>query len=91
MMFFVYILESEFDNSFYIGQTSQVEDRVKSHNKGLNRSTKGKRPWKLIYKEGCNSRSEAMKLEKRLKSWKKREALIRYINNNSGCGAAWLR
>ena len=89
MKFFVYILESELDYSFYIGQTSNIEERIKSHNKGLNRYTRVKKPWKLIYKEECSSRSEAMKLEKRLKSWKKREALLKYIKNSSGCSAAW--
>ena len=85
----VYILESKLDGSFYIGQTSNLEERVNRHNKGLNRYTKHKKPWKLIYSEECTSRSGAMKLEKKLKSWKKRDAIINYIKNNSGCGAAW--
>jgi len=40
MKFFVYILESEIDKSFYIGQTSDVVGRLEKHNKGYNRSTK---------------------------------------------------
>ncbi len=82
MKFFVYILESEIDNSFYIGQTADLEARLKKHNKGYNHSTSAKRPWKLIYSEICNSRSEAMKLEKQLKGWKKRDAILNYINNH---------
>jgi len=70
MMFFIYILESEIDNSFYIGQIANIEERLIRHNKGYNRSTRLKRPWKLIFHEECKSRSEAMKLEKKLKSWK---------------------
>ncbi len=35
----------------------------------------------MIYSEICKSRSEAMKLEKRIKSWKKREAIVKYIEN----------
>ncbi len=89
MKFSVYILESQIDGSFYIGQTSNLKERLKRHNQGLNRSTKSKKPWEVIYAEDCTSRSEAMKLEKKLKGWKKREAIIRYINDNSGCGAVW--
>gem|GEM_PF-1827158 len=36
----------------------------------------------MIYSEICNSRSEAMKLEKQLKGWKKREAILNYIYNH---------
>jgi putative endonuclease len=81
MKFFVYILQSELNNSFYIGQTSNVDERIKYHNKGYNRSTKAKRPWKIIYKEECSSRSEAMILERKLKSWKKRDTVLKYINS----------
>jgi len=78
LKFFVYILESELDGSFYIGQTSNLENRLKRHNDGRNRSTKTKRPWKIVYFEKVNSRSEAIKLEQKIKSQKKRE-LVRKI------------
>jgi len=48
MLFFTYILESEVDGSFYIGQTNLVEDRLNRHNKGYSKSTSHKRPWKLL-------------------------------------------
>jgi putative endonuclease len=79
LKFFVYILESELDGSFYIGQTSNLENRLKGHNDGRNRSTKAKRPWKIVYFEKVNTRSEAIKLEQKIKSWKKRELIKRYI------------
>ena len=81
MTFFVYILKSELDNSFYVGQTANLKERLSRHNKGYNRSTRLKRPWKIIYYETYKSRSEAMKLEKRIKSWKKREAIVKYIES----------
>lgn len=77
MKFFVYILESELDGSFYVGQTSNLNNRLEKHNKGLNRSTKAKRPWKLFYYEEVNSRAEAMALEKKIKSWKKRDSIMK--------------
>ncbi|MBN1822381.1 MAG: GIY-YIG nuclease family protein [Prolixibacteraceae bacterium] len=72
MKFFIYILGSEVDQSFYIGQTGNLIERVKSHNKGSNKSTKYKKPWKLIYSESLNSRSEAYKLEQKLKKAEKK-------------------
>ena len=42
MMFFTYILQSDLDGSFYIGQTKDIEKRIFRHNKGYNRSTKAK-------------------------------------------------
>ena len=81
MLFFTYILESEVDGSFYIGQTNSVDERLKRHNKGYSKSTSTKRPWKLVFKKEFESRSEAVKMEKYLKSLKKREAILNWIQN----------
>ena len=40
------------------------------HNSGYSKSTKNGIPWKLVYKEEYQSRAEAMKREKQLKSYK---------------------
>ncbi|MGM0621176.1 MAG: GIY-YIG nuclease family protein [Bacteroidota bacterium] len=88
MKFVVYILESKLDGSFYIGQTSNLENRLKRHNNGKNRSTKAKRPWKIIYFEEVNSRSEAIKLEQKIKRWKKRELIKKFIKAQKYRGVA---
>ena len=75
-------MESEIDGSFYVGQTSNLNDRLKRHNKGRNRSTKAKKPWKIIWFKEMISRPEAIKLESKIKSWKKRESIINYIEKN---------
>ncbi len=72
-MFTVYVLYScEFDK-IYIGYTSDIEKRMLSHNQ---LATKGYtikyRPWKIIYTEIFESKSEALKREKQLKSAKGR-------------------
>jgi putative endonuclease len=51
MEYFVYILESETDGRHYKGQTSDIDKRVKEHNSGKTKSTKGYMPWKLVYFE----------------------------------------
>ncbi|MEO1032823.1 MAG: GIY-YIG nuclease family protein [Bacteroidota bacterium] len=65
---FVYVLISEKDGRFYVGMTSDIEKRIKEHNSGRTRSTKGYRPWKLFFFEEFDNREEARKREKYLKS-----------------------
>lgn len=67
-VYFVYVLESLKDNSWYIGQTSNLENRIKLHNNKHVLATKSKTPYKLIYFEGYLHRSDAMRREKYLKS-----------------------
>jgi putative endonuclease len=72
-MFYVYILQSFHDKSFYIGYTPDLKNRVIKHNKGQVISTKRKIPWRLIYYEAYLNRKDATGREKFLKSgsgWK---------------------
>ena len=69
MEYFVYVLKSLKDNNYYIGLSSDVEKRIKQHNSGKTKSTKHRRPFKLIYKEKYNNLQEARKREKFLKSY----------------------
>ncbi len=66
-MFFVYI-RSEVNGYFYVGLTHSVSNRVIQHNKGMTRSTKPYRPWKLFFFEKYETRAEARNREKYLKS-----------------------
>ncbi|WP_073164721.1 GIY-YIG nuclease family protein [Tangfeifania diversioriginum] len=68
MSYFTYILKSEHDGTYYYGSTKNLRERVKVHNSGKSRYTKGRRPWKLHYFEEFESRSEAAKREKFFKS-----------------------
>ncbi|MFH0865781.1 MAG: GIY-YIG nuclease family protein [Bacteroidota bacterium] len=67
-MFFVYVLRSEVDNRLYVGFTESIERRVKEHNCGKTRSTKGYIPWNLVYTEEIFDRKSARIREKYLKS-----------------------
>jgi putative endonuclease len=88
-MFFVYILEALESKKYYIGQTDNLEERVKSHNKGRNLSTKAFIPWNLKWWNEYQTRSEAVKVERTLKGIKKRAGLEKFVRENgfSGCGA----
>lgn len=81
IMFWVYILKSEKDNSLYIGQTSNIEKRLLHHNEGLSKYTSRKIPWKIVYTEKYGSRNEAIKRERFLKKQRNRDFYNRLIKN----------
>ena len=66
----VYILSSEKDGSFYVGSTEHLEERVAFHNSPRARWTKRHQPWKLIHVEEFETRGDAVRREKYLKSLK---------------------
>jgi putative endonuclease len=77
--FCVYILYSETTQRRYIGQTSDFNARLKKHNNGKNASTKFGMPWSLLAFLNCESRMEAMKIEKKLKNLKSRKRQDEFI------------
>ena len=74
-MYVVYILESGKSGHYYIGQTDNLEKRIREHNLGKSKSTKSGIPWSLIYKEIYETRKDAIRREKDLKRKKKRRAI----------------
>ena len=83
-MFFTYVLYSEKYDKIYTGYTSDLDNRIKSHNV---LATKGwtirYRPWKLLYYEKFPSKQEAIVREKELKSHQGRNFIRSLIRNNS--------
>ncbi len=71
----VYVLRSEHNGWFYIGMTNDVDRRLREHNGGHNRSTKGKGPFVLVHAESFATRAEARSREKKLKTGAGREWL----------------
>lgn len=68
MNFFVYILQSQVNNSFYKGSTDDLKRRFSEHNEGKSPSTKRYAPWNLVWYASKKNRSEALVLEKKLKN-----------------------
>jgi putative endonuclease len=79
MPYYVYILQSLKDNKYYIGSTSDVDKRLKFHNTGLQRSTRNRKPFKLVYKEQLPNKTDALKREKQIKSFKGGKAFKKLI------------
>ena len=79
MAFWVYVLFSETAHKRYIGQTDDLDRRVREHNtpehNPMKFTSKHPGPWVLVYSEQYETRSDAMRRERWLKS---------------GQGRAWL-
>ena len=81
MQFVVYILYSPGFKRFYIGQTNNLDSRIQRHNSGRESFTKKYMPWDLIAHFEKEDRSEAMKLERKLKNLN-RTRLIDFISRH---------
>ena len=79
MNFYVYIIRSLKDKRCYVGFTIDLERRLREHNDGNTKSTKPFRPWKMIYSERFDSKSDAYKREWHLKHSKGRKEKLDII------------
>ncbi len=73
---YVYILECS-DGTLYTGITKDTTRRLKEHNNGTGaRYTRTRSPVKLVYKTGEKNRSEASRLEYRIKKLSRKQKLL---------------
>ena len=70
MAFYVYILKSKKDNSYYKGFTEDYIKRFNDHNNALSTYTSSKCPWELLYVEVHPTKKEALIRERKLKKCK---------------------
>jgi putative endonuclease len=75
-MYYTYILKSSKDNRRYIGHTENICKRLEWHNRGLNPSTKNRRPLQLICFKVFQTKIEADNYERYLKSLKGGKQLV---------------
>ena len=82
-MFYTYIIQSQCDNSYYIGHSSDIKIRLEHHNLGLSRYTSKKVPWILVYIETYQTKGEASKRELFLKKQRNHSFYEQLILSNS--------
>lgn len=81
-MSYVYVLKSRRFDKIYIGFTSNLNNRIETHNHLKNKGwTKSFMPWELIYYEEYTSKSkrDALKREKQLKTAQGRKFIYENI------------
>tara|TARA_B100000963_G_C22447779_1_gene589627 strand:- start:548 stop:835 length:288 start_codon:yes stop_codon:yes gene_type:complete len=71
------------DNSIYTGISNDLKKRLENHAKGKgSKYIRTRLPFKLIYEEECQSRSNALKREIEIKKLtKKNKELLAQLNN----------
>ncbi|MDP1707132.1 MAG: GIY-YIG nuclease family protein [bacterium] len=67
-MYYVYILQSQRDDSRYIGVTTDLKKRLYQHNLGNSTYSDKKRPYKINWYSAFVSKEKAYAFEKYLKS-----------------------
>lgn len=73
MRFALYVLHSVSFDKIYIGYTSDLESRLRSHNElAIKGWTMKFRPWNVVHSETFESKILALKREKELKSYQGR-------------------
>ena len=88
-MAYIYILQSLRDGRYYVGSTSNLEQRLRHHLSGATPSTKRFGAVKMVLSQEYQSLAEARLIEKKLKKFKRKdfiEKIIRdgYIKIHSG-------
>jgi len=74
-MYHLYILQCS-DGTLYTGITNDLEKRMLVHNSGKgSKYVYSHRPFKLIYQENFETRSEVLKREFEVKSWSRRKKI----------------
>ncbi|MEK9154867.1 MAG: GIY-YIG nuclease family protein [Patescibacteria group bacterium] len=81
-MYSVYALYNKDSGKIYIGQTNNLKERLKLHDKksfSKSYTSKNKGEWILIYEEPAIDRNTALKREKQLKSYRGRQFIKTHI------------
>ena len=77
-MFYCYILYSHKIDSFYKGQTDNLELRFARHNAATEKATQNGCPWIICWATQKNTRSEVVRLELKLKNLS-RQRLLKFM------------
>ncbi len=70
MGYYVYILKSKVDGTYYKGVTQNYLKRLEEHNSGFSNYTSNKIPWFIIYVEAHTDKRSALIRERKLKKCK---------------------
>lgn len=74
-MYHTYLLKSIKNGRYYTGSTRNLEKRLAEHNAGKSPYDRLNQPFVLLYSESFETRTEAVRRERYLKTGKGREEL----------------
>ena len=82
-MHYLYLIESKRYDKYYIGQTSDLDDRIQRHNENRCKYTKGKGTWDIVDFKVFQNRRDAVIEEKRLKKAKNKDYIYNYFKSQA--------
>ena len=82
-MYHFYIIYSQHLDKYYLGHTSDINERVKKHNTHHKGFTGKVDDWKVVYTEVYETKSDALHRELQVKKWKNRERIESLIRSSS--------
>ncbi|MFH1853582.1 MAG: GIY-YIG nuclease family protein [Candidatus Neomarinimicrobiota bacterium] len=81
-MYRVYVLYSKEIDFLYIEQTQDLKKRLREHREGASFYTRRARGWRLLYSEEFSIRSQTLRRDKELKTYRGREFIgATYLSN----------
>ncbi len=83
-MYSAYVLRSLSTGRLYIGSTQDFVRRLAEHQAGKAHYTRGRGPWEVVLAEAFETRAEAMRRERALKSGQGRMWLEAQLKARSG-------
>ncbi|UZJ37783.1 GIY-YIG nuclease family protein [Prosthecochloris sp. SCSIO W1103] len=72
--------DREARNVYYVGVSSDPTRCLEFHNSQETRFTARYRPWKMIFMKRYPGRSEALAIERRIKSWESKLMIARIVS-----------
>jgi putative endonuclease len=82
MPYFVYILYSKKVDKYYVGETENIQDRIKSHLVGISKYTAIANDWVMVHSEEYATRLEALRREKEIKRMKSRKYIVSILSKD---------
>lgn len=81
MKYFLYILKSKSFERYYTGISKDVVKRLEFHNMKEKGFASRYRPWEIVFVKEFENKTEAMKAERKIKSWKSKVKIEKLIKN----------
>ncbi|PCJ98813.1 MAG: excinuclease ABC subunit C [Flavobacteriaceae bacterium] len=83
MKHFLYIIYSKTLDKFYIGETPNIQNRIQQHNQHYFKTnfTKSANDWSIVLSKKCDSKENAIYLEKFVKRMKSKKFVLKLIAN----------
>ena len=79
-MFYLYIIYSAQLDKYYVGHTSNIEERLKKHNTNHKGYTGKTNDWNIVYSEIFDNKEKAYSREREIKAWKSKLMIIQLIS-----------